>query len=323
MMIFVYGSNQYLVSEKIAQLKSHFIQKFDKTGMNLVEFPLPGTETDLGSVMQVAQTPPFLSDKRLIVIKNLVSSLTKPLSKPWVDFLKTVSESTILIFEDSESVKKFEKREIFSQFRNKDGVFTYAFQEQSINEVENWAKLEAQRLSLQLDSALLGQIVAMVGTDLFQLSSELRKLKDYSQDSPVTKDIVSDLVKANFEDQMFVFIDAVGAKNKHKALQLLREQRESGSADMHIFSMLARQIRLLLGVRSILDNDPKTTKTEVAEILKIHPFVAQKTLAQVRSFDMPTLKALHTMIYRFDRGMKSSQIQMDIAVDRLVTEMLG
>ncbi|PIQ67823.1 DNA polymerase III subunit delta [Candidatus Uhrbacteria bacterium CG_4_10_14_0_2_um_filter_41_7] len=323
MMIFVYGSNQFLASEKIAQLKGHFAQKFDKTGMNLVEFPLPGTEIDLGSVMQIVQTPPFISDKRMVIIKNLVSSLTKPLSKPWVDFLKTIPESTIVVFEDNESIKKFEKREIFLQFRSKDGVFTYPFSVQTITEVEDWAKQEVRRLRLNIDGDLLSQVVAMVGIDLFQLSSELRKLRDYSQESSVTREMISDLVKANFEDQMFVFIDAVGAKNKKKTLQLLTEQRESGSADMHIFAMLARQIRLLLGARSILDNNPRATKVEVAEILKIHPFVAQKTLAQARSFDLVTLKALHTMVYKFDRGMKNGQIQMDVAVDRLVIQMLG
>ena len=304
-------------------MKNHFKDKFDKSGMNLVEFPLPGTKVDIGSVMQAVQTPPFIGEKRMVVVRNLASSLTKPLAKPWVEALKKVPDSTIIIFQDDESVKKFEKRELYKQFQGAEGNHSYPYPEMSVYDVQNWARQESSRLKLNIYSELLNQVVAMVGVDLYQLSGELKKLTAFSNGSAVTSEAVSDLVKANFEDQMFVFIDAIGARDKKKALQLLEEQRESGSPDMHLFGMLARQIRLLVGVRSILDENPSASKSEVANIMGIHPFVAQKTLGQARTFDSRTLKGLHTMLYKFDRGMKRGQIKMDVAVDRFVVQMLG
>ena len=65
----------------------------------------------------------------------------------------------------------------------------------------------------------------------------------------------------------------------------------------------------------MLDENPRATKEEFANTLDIHPFVAQKALAQARGFSLEHLKAVHELLFEFDVQMKSGGIDADLAVD--------
>ena len=218
---------------------------------------------------------------------------------------------------------KIEKHQLFKAFKSHQEVHIYPFPALSGTQLTAWARSHAQRIGLKIDDRLLQQVIAMVGSDVWQLSLELEKLAAYAGGQPVIEEMIRELVRANFEDQIFDFVDAVSNHQPKQALQLLAEQRLSGSTDQHLFAMLARQVRLLLGACDLLDQNPRTTKKDLADALGVHPFVAQKTLAQAGKMNASTLHHLHDMLFEFDQKMKGGGIAPDIAVDRLVAEMLA
>ncbi|MBU1126321.1 DNA polymerase III subunit delta [Patescibacteria group bacterium] len=323
MIIFVYGENSFLSQKKVTILRDQFKAKFDLSGMNLVEFPANDSGAiELGDVFQAVQTPPFISEKRMVVVKGLTAGLKKADAKPWIEALNRTPASTILIFWDQESEKKIEKSELFSALQNQADVYTYPHPLLSGSSLFEWAREYAKTRKINIDTAKLQKVIALVGSDLWQLSGELEKLTAYSLGKEISDEMIGELVKANFADQIFAFIDAVSNKEAARALRLLEEQRLSGSSDFQLFSMLARQVRILLGVRSIIDDNERVSKYEVAEKMKLHPFVAEKSLSQARKMSFGHLETLHSMIVSFDAKMKLSGITPDLAVDRLVVEMI-
>ena len=86
--------------------------------------------------------------------------------------------------------------------------------------------------------------------------------------------------------------------------------------------MLLRQVRILLGVRSMLDDNPRSGKQEVASQLKLHPFVAQKALAQAKQFELDVLKNTYDLLFELDSGSKTGKIDAEMAVDLVVARML-
>ncbi|MDP2631726.1 MAG: DNA polymerase III subunit delta [Candidatus Uhrbacteria bacterium] len=323
MLIFIYGNNSYLAHEKVKVMREKFLEKFDKSGMNLAHFDIgAGSFHSFGDVMQAVKTPPFLGEKRMVIISGLLS-LKKAEAEPWAESLVNVPESTIVILQDDVSVKMGAKHHLLKVLGSGEDVHTYPMEELTGSQLSVWATSHAKGIGLNIDSRLLQKVVSMVGGDLWQLSGELDKLAGHSLGLPVTEEMVRNLVRANFEDQMFNFIDAVANKNSSQALALLHEQRLAGSADFHLFAMLARQIRILLGVRDVLDRNPQATKADVASALNVHPFVAQKSLAQARRMEMAQLRNLHNMLFEFDHKLKSSGISAEVAVDRFVAEMLA
>lgn len=323
MIIFIYGEDSFSGARHLDAMREKFVDKFDPSGMNLSDFST-GKKLEIGPVAQAVQSLGFMSDKRMVIVKGLLSQVTrKPDAKPWVEQLSKTPEETILILFDALDIKKVEKNEIFKQLSKLEGFHKYVFPALSGTALTKWVLDESARLGLKIDNRLAQQVAGLVGSDLWQLFGELQKLQAYAQDQPVTPEMIELFVKANFEDAMFDFVDAVSQRQSTRALKLLDEQRESGSTDFHLFAMLARQVRLLIGARDVLDRNPNATKQDVASELGVHPFVAQKMVSQARGFDMGKLQRLHGMLYRLDRGVKTGGANITVGVDRVVAEMVS
>ena len=129
-------------------------------------------------------------------------------------------------------------------------------------------------------------------------------------------------VRANFDDQMFALMDAIGAGQKARALKLLDQQRLFGTADGQLVGMLLRHIRLLMGARLAIDENPVVSKAELAKVLSIHPYVAQKTLQQAQKLTTERLRGLHEQAMKDDQGLKTGVVNERLAVDRLVAGFL-
>ncbi len=327
MLIFIYGEDTFRAREKVAVMKKRFCEKFDSSGMNLAEFDLSsgGVVSSFGEIMQSIQSPPFLGEKRMVVIHELLGSVesVKEKVKPWVEGLSNIPDSTIVILVDEAEPEKLVKHLIYKAFLGKSEVHEYPFPVLQGAELTRWVAARSQALGAKFDRPALMSLVERVGADLWQMNNELGKLMAYADGQRITQEMVAEFVRASFEDQIFQLVDAVAHRNAAQAIRLLEEERQSGATDQYIFGMLARQIRILLGTRSILDRNDRATKQEVASELSLHPFVAQKALAQAQSFEIEDLKRAHALLFELDRASKTGRMNAELAVDLLVAEMIG
>lgn len=318
MLIFVYGADTYSAGKQVEEMRKKFKEKFDPSLMNLAEFSATKSGLDVGPVAQAVTSPPFLGQKRMVIVKDLLAALKKADAETWLPIFGSVPESTICILWEKDKASNVEKNEIFKKTKDGKDVHTYVHAEMDAVSANTFARTFAKVNGMMIDQGLLQQVVAMVGADGWSLASELSKLAARANGAPVSREMVQQLVRANADDQMFALMDAVAAKDAAKALALLAEERQFGAEDMQLFAMLCRQIRLLLAVRGMIDANPKIGKQDVADALGIHPFVAQKTLIQARNFLPEVLRSLEETCFAFDQKMKKGGISMEMAVDRLV-----
>ena len=266
MLIFIYGEETYLSREKLAAMRARFQEKFDPSGMNLAEFE--AGESALGDVVQAVQSAPFLGKKRMVILKGLLSYASKKAdAAPWLEQFEKIPESTIVIIFDDVSVAKAKKHALVVGLETREDVYVYPFIRPEGPALEKWAAGFAKERALVIDRAKLSRVVQMVGLNLWQLAGELEKLAAYSSGYPVTDEVIELLVRGNSDDQMFVLMDAVSAGDGKRALGLLRDQRRFGTSEGQLFGMLARQVRLLLGVRAMLDEHPTATQQDIARAL--------------------------------------------------------
>ncbi len=129
------------------------------------------------------------------------------------------------------------------------------------------------------------------------------------------------LVRTEAHEDIFAFLDALSSGKPTTALKKLSDERLAGTDDFQLFGMLLRQIRLLLQVRSMIDQMPAVTK-QVAQALGMHPFVAQKMLTEVRSWSSMRLERIHGLAGKLDKAMKTG-LAPELSVDRLVAAFLG
>ncbi len=322
MMLFVYGDDHLRVKERTEDLKKKFLDKYDPTGMNVDDFVVKeGSLPDVGDILQATQAAPFLTEKRLVVIRGLVSALKKADAKSWTEgFLRTPS-STVILFSDELSQSDFDKKELAKALASVPDAHKYPLPKLEGAELIVWAKERVLRLGVIITPTLLQDIFQRTKNDAWRIDAELQKLAAYANGEPVTSAMVDLLVRSDSEADIFAFMDALASPSPLKALKKLENERASGSDDFQLYGMLMRQLRLLIQARAVLETKRDATKQDIANAVKIHPFVAQKVLQEVRDWSKEDLLRTHELALKLDKAMKSG-IKPEISVDRLVSEWL-
>lgn len=323
MLLMVYGDDGFRVKEKARDFVEKFVGKYDPTRLNVDEILFAKKdELDLAAVAEAIGAAPFLSTKRMLRIDGLFSfATTKPDAEPWMKVLGKIPESTIVMLVDCVGVDKVEKIELAKRLNGIEGSLKYVFPALGGSELRAWVIDRAKERGAVIVPAIADGLIERIGNDSWRLETEIAKLAAYAGDAPIASEMVSTLVGREYDDDMFGFIDAMAAGRPAYALQKLAEERSAGAEDFPLFGMLVRQIRLLLQVRALCDEAPRTGKQDVANRLGIHPFVAQKLLAEVARRSSLALESMHSRAAELDLAMKRG-LDPSVAVDRLVAMML-
>jgi DNA polymerase III delta subunit len=165
-------------------------------------------------------------------------------------------------------------------------------------------KSKAKELGGDISPLAAERLASYVGNNLWQVEEELKKLTLYKREENEVSSIetadVDLLVHANFEANIFNFVDSVAAKNMKKAESLLGSFMDSGENPLYLLTMITKQIRNIAIVK--FDN---LSESELTEKAAIHPFVAKKTIYQAKNFSKPEIKSLYQRLMWADLNLKS------------------
>lgn len=322
MIIIVYGEDAFRTKEKVSELREAFKKKFDQTGLNLSEFPDKKTgKTDPEEVLRSAVSSPFLATRRMTIVRDLIG-LGKKENSSWSEnFKKIPLENILIIWETTEPVE-LEKKSLFKKIKELSEVHFFPFPKLEGQALSKWTTNRIVTLGGTASPIAIRALIERAGNDLWQLDNEINKLITYADDETISIEMINLLTRANFDGQIFALMDAVSNGRKAEVLQHLEEERASGATDGYIFSMLLRQIHILLGVRLLFDDNQKISKEEVASQLSLHPFVASKALQQIQHLPTEKLRKIHDLFYTLDLGTKSGRYSDRLSVDLAIVAML-
>ncbi|PIY90759.1 MAG: DNA polymerase III subunit delta [Candidatus Nealsonbacteria bacterium CG_4_10_14_0_8_um_filter_35_10] len=314
MIIFLYGPDTYRSKQKLNEIIEHY-KKIHKSGLSLIFFDFK--EDSFEDFRDAFKSFSMFKEKKLMVLKNLFFN-----SKIENDFLKNLreisrSKEIILIYEEeidenTPLAKELKKEAKFQKFNLLEGIF-----------LKNWVKREFQKYSARIEPEALNLLLDFVGNDLWQMENEIKKLVNYSPGKEIKRKDIELLVKPKIETDIFKTIDAIAAKNKRKALFLMKEHLEKGDSPAYLLAMINFQFRNLLIIKSselrreLYTNDMRI----LSEKLKMHPYVIRKAIQQSKKFSLEELKKIYQKIFQVDLGIKTGKIDPETALDLLIAEI--
>jgi DNA polymerase-3 subunit delta len=256
----------------------------------------------------------------MIIVRDMIASSKK--ETDWVDNLEKIPTSNILVLWETLEPKELEKRSLFKKLEKISEIHFYPFPKLEGAALSKWAGQRVAGCGATIAPEALDALVERAGEDLWQLDGEIQKLIAYADGQQISKAMVDQLVRASSDGNIFALMDAVASHNARQVLRLLEEERASGATDGYIFSMLLRQIRILLSTRLSLDENPRPNQNEIAAALNLHPFVAGKAVQQARGVSTNKLRRVHDLLYALDTGMKSGRYSDSLSVDLAIVELL-
>ncbi len=298
------GQETFLMEEELSCLKNRL---GENASMNWAVFNAEeGPAMD--EVISLCNTMPFLSDRRVIIIRN-GHKLTAKQTDQVITYLDNPCETTMLIL-----VMEAEKtdKDLAKLLKRFDGMAEIDRFESIKNRSERIAWIMDRALlhgkKIDKDAAVL--LAEMAGSSMWYLDSEIQKLCLYVADNPsiITKD-VHEVVMRTLEPAIFAFLDALFDRKKD-TLSRLYDLELTGIAELEIISRIENQIINHYVVLSGRD----------WKKMKIHDFIADKAMRRKSLWSMAQLLSLLKDVRQIEQRLKSSSI---VHVYAALAEVIG
>lgn len=326
-----YGEETYLRDKYIQKFMALIPEEVRDFNMDIID----ARETDIGSIVNLASTLPFMSERRLVIVRNAeifksrkksgaedkgdskTDSKTEkvnPADEVLLRYLEDPPVTTCLIF-CSDSIDK--KRKTYKSLEKNGQVVEFTpLKGQQLNE---WIDRRARNLGKIIEPVGMASLITAAGNNLWQLNAELEKLSCYARTEKITAADVEVMVSKTSEFSIFELVDAIAERNRANAIKMAREMVFLGEPVIKILFMIARQFRLLLLTKTLLQQG--NVEKSLAGLLQAHPFVAQKCAKQARNFSVQELKAAMGKILDADADIKTGQQEAVLALELLIVSL--
>ena len=327
MIIFLYGADTYRSQQKLNDLKNKFIAEIDSNSQSLIM--LSGATTTLKEINEKISTGSLFVKKRMVVIEDIFENKSDKLFSDLENFLKKRDEAAksdednIIIFRDGDLNSKDRKlkkdaQKLFTYLLSQ--KYTQEFKQLSNLQLIDFVKKETASLDRKIETAAATILINRTNSDLWRLTTELHKLAmAISSNAEITSDEVKNQVSGAFDENIFALTDAIANCQKKAALLIIEEQYLAGLSEDYILMMLTRQFKIMLQVKSALENN--LSQLQIASELKLHPYVIKKTLAQVSNFSLENIKKKLNSLILLDFSNKTGSANLKAELSLFIAKL--
>lgn len=314
MIFFFYGDDTYRAYQKVKQIRDKFKAEVDSSGFNTAF--LEGSELTLEQFNGTVSQAGFLSDKRLIIIKNVFNN--KSLGKIKDELLNYLNKQTdsqqenyLLFWQEGMPNKR-------DALYKKLKTFKYVQEFESLNNTKltSWVKNEINKRDGKITKPALDVLVATIGNNLWQMSSEINKLINYKAGKNIIEQDIELLTHGKLDENIFNLTDAIANKNLSRALKLIKDQLFAGANAHYLLIMILRQFRILLQLKSLIQSG--YSPNNLAQQTRLHPFVIKKSLPLLSKYSIGDLKIIYHRLTKLDLDMKTIPINNETFLDLFI-----
>jgi DNA polymerase-3 subunit delta len=255
-------------------------------------------------VVAEAQTMPFLTERRVVVVRNADRYLTGDSGEALLPYLASPNSTTVLIL----LMNAIDKRTKFYKACEKSAEFIEC-PALSAKEATHWLKGEAKRLGRKIDGGAADALIGRAGAHLSDVSNALTLVINFVGDerAPITEEAVRAACSDVAEEEIWALTDAIAASETGKALHALRKLLDLGKHPDEIIGT----INWLL----------KTAYRVEQGDSGVHRFVAEKVRPLAKRYGTPRLIRAFALCTDTQFSMRTTGVDGPLAVELLVVKL--
>jgi DNA polymerase-3 subunit delta len=326
-----HGPDELTRSETLADMTA---QMGDPTLASLNITYLDGQTTTVGQIQEACSAMPFLSDRRLVVVRGLLAHLwgedgkssgDKAALQALAAYLPNLPETARLVFVENGLLPGKHPILVLAEKHEKGHVRAFGVPLRE-EELAEWIDKRVRHKSATIDRAAAMALAVCVGHDTRTLDSEIDKMITYvGGDQPrITTEHVELLVPYLGEAKIWTMVDAIGRRDARQALQHLHRLLDDDPVENHplkLLGMIARQFRILIQVKEMMTQGLATST--IARQIGTRDFVAEKARHQAMNFSASQMEAIHGRLLTTDLAIKTGKMDGVLALDTLVAVLCG
>lgn len=315
MIIILHGENSFLSRRKLNEIVAQYRVKH-KSGLNFYIFE---SDFDFADFRSAAETISMFSEKRLIVMKNVLDGSAEAI----LDYLKEKK-----IKDDADAVAVFYET-VFLDGKKDDRIKWLLEKPSMIQESKNlegarlnsWIQSEVERRGGEITQDAGNSLAAFCGNDLWRLDNEINKLISFAP--RVTKENIALLTRQNIEADVFGAVASLVSGDAKVAVEQFWRVIQKGEDSIKTFGLIVFQFRTLLKVRSALDESEQSTPDRLAKNLRLHPFVLRKTMPLAKKYTAEQLRRIYKYLLETDMALKRGETSFKEFIEGLSLNLGG
>ncbi|NOR90572.1 MAG: DNA polymerase III subunit delta [Anaerolineales bacterium] len=310
------GDDRFAITEFVATLRSK-IGDATVADMNTQQFS--GDHLDRGAFEEACMSVPFLSSRRIVVLDNAQDVLKLKDSREFLmALLDRLPDSTALVIIENVQARGRKSKKKPSPLvswvgANPDQGKIWQFSSPHGAQFISWVQERCHSLGGAMSGDAARLLAESVMDDPYLAQQEIAKLLDYvNYERPVELLDVEKLTPFRGQTNIFAMVDAVGERRMSDANRYLHSVL-SEEDSFYVFAMVIRQFRLLIQAQAALEEGK-----EIASVLNLPKFVAQKITSQARAFSASELERIYHELLTIDISVKNSTINLDAALEGFI-----
>ena len=298
-LVLLYGTENYMIDGAVSMLKKVCLGEGAEDMDYAVIDTRTGDKFDMGMLEELISMPPWMSPKRLVVIKQ--SGLpNRELSEKDEAILKDIPSSTVVVFFE-ETVDS--RKKAFKAFLQYGTVASMSGFEE--DELTGWISSRFAKENLKIGFEAANSMASRCAGNMMELVNEVNKLSLYCQGkgySEVTPDIVELCCPPDLSGKIFDIMDACGSGNARTAL---------GTLDKLIANKepLARiRVSIVNHIKALIMAKEAGNAGVLVERTGMNDYRAKKLVMQAHNFSMKDLISLYLAASDSDSEFKHGLI---------------
>jgi DNA polymerase-3 subunit delta len=305
------GDDDVLLAEATTDLVHQLVGSGDRS---LVVTELDGDDYLPAAVVDAAQTPPFLTERRVVVARGL-QRFTADALGPLIAYLAAPLETTdlVLVASGERLPKPF-----LDAVKRAGGVVTATGAGRTRQQREGWIDERLAVSAVRLDAGARAAIAGWLGEDVGRLPALLETLESLGGGRLTAVDVEPFLGEAGAVPP-WDLTDAIDRGDTAVALDMLnRLALAGGRHPLVIMAILQNHYERMLRI----DGSGPSDSREVASLLKVAPFQAQKIVSQSRRLGREGLTRAIVLLANADLDLKGQrewppELVLEVLVARL------
>ncbi len=302
----LYGEERFL----IRQYKQRLLEALNPEGdtMNMASYT--GKNIEVGPLLELADTMPFLSERRIIFAEN--SGFFKEKCDPFADYLKKVPDYLYMVFVE----EQVDKRNRAYKALGKIGR-AVQFSVQNEKNLMQWVLKMLSDEGKKITKKNMELFLSKVGTDMENIYQEVQKLLAYTMGrSVVTEEDIEAVCVAQLSNKIFDMIRAVADKDQKKALDLYEDLLALKEPPMKILVLLARQFRHLMQTKEMLAEGKG--QQEISKALGVPGFAARNYISCSKRYGEQELRNAVEDFAQAEEDVKTGRLKDTLSIELLI-----
>ncbi|GBD86893.1 DNA polymerase III subunit delta [bacterium BMS3Abin03] len=310
---YFFGEDYFILQSAVKAVKeaaSPFITSdFDKE-------TIYGNDKTIHEVLDYASSFPFGSEKKLIILKEFEKVKDK---KPLAGYSQSPVDFTVLVVVHNGSISSITSEPYKTLMQN---GYLFEAKELKGKNLLSWLikSVEAKGKTILSENAQV--LIDMVGEDRNLIEAQLEKILIFMNDqTEITFDYIKDLSSRLKQHSIFDLQNAIGKKQKDKAIEVAFNLLNNGKEPVFIVAMLTKYFTGLSRVSELKkENVPLQ---QAARIVGTHHFY-YKDYQQARAiYSDDEIRNAFRALLKADLSIKTTSMENKNLVTVLISEILS